>query len=156
MKAKQILPYIQTSFRILLGALLLVAGILKVQDNSALFESVAYITWIPLGLKSLIIDTLPWIEIVMGSLLIFNLFGSVVKPAVSAIYLAFFIFAIYGLGSGMEGDCGCFGDPENGSILAMLLGSEFGWKMVMRNGIFVGMAGLLFLKTGNNSTDSPE
>ena len=156
MRPNKILPYIQTSFRVVLGALLLVAGILKVQDNSSLFESVAYITWIPLGLKSLIIDTLPWIEILFGSLLVFNLFSVVVKPAVSAIYLAFFLFAIYGLGSGMEGDCGCFGDPESGSILAMLLGSEFGWKMVIRNGIFVSMAGLLFLKTGNNSTDSSE
>jgi uncharacterized membrane protein YphA (DoxX/SURF4 family) len=146
MDKKQILTYSQVVFRILLGVLLLVAGVLKVQDNSALFESVAYITWIPLTLKSLIIDTLPWIEIVIGSLLVFNVMGKVVKPAASAIYLAFFLFAIYGLGSGMEGDCGCFGDPESGSILAMLLGSEFGWKMVIRNGLFLSMAGVLFIK----------
>lgn len=155
MEKKQILTYAQTAFRILLGALLLVAGYLKVQDNSSLFESVAYITWIPLALKSLVIDTLPWIEMVMGTLLMFNLFGWVVKPAVSVIYLAFFLFAIYGLGSGMEGDCGCFGDPESGSILAMLLGSEFGWKMVIRNGIFLGMAGVLFISIpGKSTTDS--
>lgn len=152
MEKKQIFTYVQTAFRILLGALLLVAGYLKVQDNGALFESVAYITWIPLALKSLVIDTLPWIEIVMGALLIFNLFGWVVKPAVAAIYFAFFLFAIYGLGSGMEGDCGCFGDPESGSILAMLLGSEFGWKMVIRNGIFMSMAGFLFLKPAETRT----
>lgn len=152
MEKKQILNYIQTAFRILLGVLLLVAGYLKVQDNSALFESVAYITWIPLALKSLVIDALPWIEIVMGTLLIFNLFGWVVKPAVTIIYLAFFLFAIYGLGSGIEGDCGCFGDPESGSVLAMLLGSEFGWKMVIRNGIFLSMAAFLFMKPAGTET----
>lgn len=152
MEKKQILTYIQIAFRILLGALLLVAGFLKVQDNSALFESVAYITWIPLALKSLVIDTLPWIEVVIGTLLIFNLFGWVVKPAATVIYLAFFLFAIYGLGSGMEGDCGCFGDPESGSVLAMLLGSEFGWKMVIRNGIFLSMAAFLFIQPAGIKT----
>lgn len=142
----RILSYLQTGFRIILGALLLIAGILKVQDNSALFETMAYITWVPLGLKSLIIDTLPWIEILVGSLLIINILGKWIKPAAALFYLGFFLFAIYGLGSGMEGDCGCFGDPDSGSILAALLGSEFGWKMVIRNGIFVSMAGFLFWK----------
>ncbi len=139
------IPGIKVVFRILLGAMLLVAGYLKVQDNTALFESVAYITWIPLFLKSIIIDTLPWIEILVGGLLVFNIFGKAVKPAALLIYLSFFIFAIYGLGAGIEGDCGCFGDPESGSILATLLGSEFGWKMVVRNGIFLTMAAVLFI-----------
>lgn len=131
--------------RILLGALLLFAGYLKVQDNTALFESVAYITWIPLFLKSLVIDTLPWIEIVVGGLLVFNLFEKVVKPAAFLIYFSFFIFAIYGLGAGIEGDCGCFGDPDEATIIGTLLGSEFGWKMVIRNGIFLVMAAILFI-----------
>lgn len=146
MDKKQIITYSQKFFRVILGLLLVIAGVLKVQDNSALFESVAYITWIPLALKSVIIDVLPWIEIAVGSLLMINIMGSVVKPAASVIYLAFFLFAIYGLGSGMEGDCGCFGDPESGSVLAMLLGSEFGWKMVLRNGVFLTMAGMLFIE----------
>lgn len=137
--------YLKITFRVILGSLLLVAGYLKVQDNSALFESIAYLTWIPLFIKSVIIDTLPWIEILVGGLLIVNVFGKIVKPAALLIYLSFFIFAIYGLGAGIEGDCGCFGDPESGSILATLLGSEFGWKMVIRNGIFLTMAAILFI-----------
>lgn len=135
--------------RIVLGGLLLTAGYLKLQDNTALFESVAYITWVPLALKSLIIDTLPWIEILVGGLLIFNFLGKIIKPAAFVIYLSFFIFAIYGLGAGIEGDCGCFGDPENGSIIASILGSEFGWKMVIRNGIFLMMASALFIPAKN-------
>ncbi len=149
MKNKKIISYIQLFFRVVLGSLLLIAGYLKLQDNAALFESVAYITWIPIGMKSLVIDLLPWIEIVVGGLLIINLGGTVVKPVASLIYFSFFIFAIYGLSAGIEGDCGCFGDPESGSILAAVLGSEFGWKMVARNGLFLAMAGFLFWKPGD-------
>lgn len=148
MDRRNILRYLQITFRIALGLMLVIAGFLKVQDNTALFESVAYITWIPIGLKSLVIDLLPWVEIFVGALLIVNLLGKVVKLAAAMIYLSFFVFAIYGLGTGMEGDCGCFGDPESGSILAAVLGSEFGWKMVIRNGIFVSMAAFLFINVG--------
>jgi uncharacterized membrane protein YphA (DoxX/SURF4 family) len=145
MQKDTVIQYTQLLFRVVLGILLVIAGYLKIQDNSALFESVAYITWMPMFFKSLIIDLLPWIEVVVGGLLVINLFGKVVKPAAALIYFSFFVFAIYGLGAGIEGDCGCFGDPESGSILATLLGSEFGWKMVIRNGIFLGMAGFVLM-----------
>jgi len=142
MKSK-ILYYIQIAARVFLGALLLIAGIFKLQDNSALFETIAYITWLPINIKSFIIDVLPWIEVAVGALLIGGLFKKVVIPAGALIYAGFFAFAIYGLGSGMEGDCGCFGEADDSNILAMLLGSTFGWPMVIRNGIFVAMAGIL-------------
>jgi uncharacterized membrane protein YphA (DoxX/SURF4 family) len=153
MKKKAIISWIQAGVRVLLGAMLLIAGWLKVQDNSALFESVAYISWIPIGIKSLVIDFLPWVELAVGGLLIVNVFGKVVKPVAALIYFSFFLFAVYGLGTGMEGDCGCFGDPESGSILAALLGSEFGWKMVVRNGIFLAMAGFLFVQVGSGKNE---
>jgi uncharacterized membrane protein YphA (DoxX/SURF4 family) len=150
MKKENIISYVQIFFRVVLGLLLIIAGYLKVQDNSALFESVAYITWIPIGLKSLVIDWLPWAELLVGGLLIVNLFGKIVIPTAALIYMSFFVFAIWGLGAGIEGDCGCFGDPESGSILATLLGSEFGWKMVIRNGLFLSMAGFLFWKPNSD------
>ena len=142
MKSK-ILYYIQITARVILGALLLIAGIFKLQDNSALFETIAYITWLPIGIKSFIIDVLPWIEVIVGAFLIGGLFKKVVIPAGALIYAGFFAFAIYGLGSGMEGDCGCFGETDGTNILAMMLGSTFGWPMVIRNGIFLAMAGIL-------------
>jgi len=145
MEKYKMIPLLKIVFRVLLGGMLLFAGYLKLQDNTALFESVAYISWIPLILKSVIIDTLPWIEMIVGGLLILNVLGKIIKPAAFVIYLSFFIFAIYGLGAGIEGDCGCFGDSENGSIIASLLGSEFGWRMVIRNGIFLMMASALFI-----------
>jgi len=139
----KIISYVQIAFRVILGALLLIAGTLKLQDNTALFETIAYITWLPIGFKSFVIDVLPWLEVFVGALLIVGLFKKFAIPAGALIYAGFFAFAIYGLGSGMEGDCGCFGEVDDSNILAMVLGSTFGWSMVIRNGIFVAMAGIL-------------
>ena len=145
MDREVILTWAKRIISVTLGGLLAFAGVLKIQDNSALFESVAYITWIPVGLKSLVIDTLPYVEVVMGSLLALQLYPKLTRPVVALIYLSFFVFAIYGLGTGMEGDCGCFGELSEGSILNAVLGSSFGWKMVIRNGVFLAMAMVLFV-----------
>ena len=133
MNAKKIISYIQTLFRVTLGLLLLIAGYLKVQDNTALLETVAYITWVPTVLQSFVIDALPWIELLVGGLLISGVFKKLAIPVGALIYSGFFVFAIYGLGSGMEGDCGCFGEVDDSNILSMVLGSTFGWSMIIRN-----------------------
>ena len=144
MQRNKIISYAQIITRLLLAGMLIFAGILKVQDNSALFETVAYITWLPLGLKSLTIDLLPWVEIMVGFFLLTFMFDKITLPVNALIYLTFFIFAIYGFSTGIEGDCGCFGDLDDDSLAGMLLGSSFGWTMTIRNGIFVAMAGFLF------------
>lgn len=152
MKSNLIIKSVSLLFRFLLGGLLIFAGVLKVVDNSTLFETVAYITWIPVGMKSLVIDFLPWIEIVAGSLLLLHIFDKVVIPINAAIYLSFLIFAIWGLSNGIEMDCGCFGDLDKGSFLATFLGSEISIQMVVRNGVFVLMAAFVFWQSQLKST----
>lgn len=148
MNSSKVLTYTQIFFRIVLAGLLIFAGYLKIQDNTALFETVAYMTWVPLWIKSIVIDLLPYVEIIVGGLLLTTKIDKVAVPATALIYLSFFIFAIYGFGSGMEGDCGCFGDLGDSSFLNAILGSSFGWQMIIRNGVFVAMAGVLFLQLG--------
>lgn len=137
---------IQITFRFILGGMLIFAGILKIQDNTSLFESVAYITWLPIFFKSLIIDFLPWIEILVGSLLLFFLFDKWSISATLLIYLSFFIFAVWGQSTGLEIDCGCFGDLDDKSFIGNLLGSELGWKMTIRNFIFTCMSLFLYFQ----------
>ena len=144
MKKEKIISSVQFLVRIILGGLLVFAGILKIQDNTALFESVAYITWLPIGLKSLIIDFLPLAEIIVGGLLVLHIFDKVMIPLTGLIYLSFLIFAVWGLGTGIEVDCGCFGDLDDSSLIGALLGSEISMQMVIRNFIFVLLTGFLF------------
>ena len=135
----------QLFFRLILAGILILAGYLKLQDNSALFETIAYITWIPVGLMSFIVDWLPWIEILTGALLLTRFMNKAVITVVLLIFSGFLGFAIYGYATGMEGDCGCFGDLSD---------SSFGWSMIIRNAIFVAMAGFLFWKPDDVQADA--
>ncbi|MEX2600634.1 MAG: MauE/DoxX family redox-associated membrane protein [Balneolaceae bacterium] len=128
--------------RILLAGVLILAGYLKLQDSSALMETVATITWLPVWLKWRIVELLPWVEILTGILLLIRLKERWVVSLVSLIFLGFLGFAIYGFATGMEGDCGCFGE---------LADSTFGWKMIFRNGFFATMALFLFYRPVNPS-----
>ena len=125
----------QWASRIILAAVLILAGVLKLQDNTLLFESVAYITWLPLWLKFWIVDLLPWVEILLAALLLVRWQEKFVLPVVGLVFIGFLGYAIYGTATGLEGDCGCFGE---------FMDSTFGPGMIIRNAVFVGMAGLLF------------
>lgn len=135
----------QLLFRLVLAGILILAGYLKLQDSTALFETVASITWLPVWLKSLTVDWLPWVEILLGALLLTKFLNKTVLTGVLLIFAAFLGFAIYGYATGMEGDCGCFGDLSD---------STFGWSMIIRNGLFVAMAGFLFWKPDNVQADT--
>lgn len=137
MDTSKILPILQIIFRVVLAGVLVFAGVLKIIDNSALFETIAYITWIPVWMKSWIVDLLPYVEILIALLLLIKWKPVVINTLVTLIFMGFLGFAIYGFATGMEGDCGCFGEFGD---------SSFGWPMIIRNGIFVAMAGFLFWK----------
>jgi len=136
----KVITIIQWTSRLVLAAVLLLAGILKLQDNSALFETVAYITWLPVWLKVWIVDLLPYAELLLATLLLVRWKEKFVLPVIGLIFIGFLGFAIYGTATGMEGDCGCFGE---------FMDSTFGAGMIIRNAIFVGMAGFLFYKPGS-------
>lgn len=146
MNRRTLIHLSQILIRILLGGMLIFAGILKIQDSTTLFESVAYITWLPNFAKSLIIDFLPWVEIIVGALLVFHLLDKWIIPSANLIYLSFFIFAVWGLSTGLEIDCGCFGELDDNSIIGALLGSEMGLKMTIRNFVFFTLGLFLFYK----------
>lgn len=137
MNTSKVITVVQWVSRVILAAVLLLAGILKLQDNTALFETVAYITWIPVWLKLWMVDLLPYAEILLAALLLIRWQEKFVLPVVGLIFLGFLGFAIYGTATGMEGDCGCFGE---------MMDSSFGAGMIIRNTLLVGMAGFLFYK----------
>ncbi|MEX0593421.1 MAG: DoxX family protein [Balneolaceae bacterium] len=129
--------------RLVLGGALLVAGIFKLIDDSALFETVAYITWLPVWFKLLVVDLLPWAEIVLALLLVTWRLDRWVRPPVIALYIVFLVFAIYGTVTGIEGDCGCFGE---------LMNSTFGWPMILRNTLLLLLSFALYLPVSNRSS----
>lgn len=142
MSLQQIIEWAQLFFRVALAAVLIFAGVLKLIDNTALFETVTYITWLPVWFKSILISTLPWAEIIVAGLLLLKWQFKYTVSFVLLIFAGFLGFSIYGFATGLEGDCGCFGD---------LAESSFGWEMIIRNAIFTAMAGFLFYDTGRTT-----
>lgn len=128
--------------RFLLGGVFILAGVLKILDDSLLRDSVAIIVWLPVQIKILIIDLLPWAEVIMGAGVILAAIPSLhavlryIEIPTFLLYLVFLIYAIVGWATGQEGDCGCFGGG---------IGSSFGWVMTLRNTLFVLGAGAVLI-----------
>jgi uncharacterized membrane protein YphA (DoxX/SURF4 family) len=102
-------PWISTGARLILGVVLLVAGAAKVADPQASVAAVRAYELLPDGLGTVVGWGLPFVEIVLGVLL---LAGIAVRPAAlaTAVLLALFVAAVGSAAArGLSIDCGCFG-----------------------------------------------
>jgi len=107
--------------RLALGALFLVAGILKARDVTAFAGEIAAYRLLPYALNYLVATTLPYVEILAGGLL---LWGRKVRGAalLTALLTVVFVGAILSaLLRGLQIDCGCFGGGPGQSLWFALL-----------------------------------
>ena len=104
-----VLPWAGTAVRVVLGAVWVVAGLLKLPDPAAAERAVRADQLAPEGLVPVLASGLPVLEIALGLLLVAGVF---VRPAAvaSALLLAGFIAAVASAWArGLSIDCGCFG-----------------------------------------------
>jgi uncharacterized membrane protein YphA (DoxX/SURF4 family) len=102
-------PWLSTAARLVLGTVLSVAGVGKVIDPQASVAAVRAYELLPGGLVAAVGWGLPFLELVLGVLL---LAGIAVRPAAlaTAVLLAVFIAAVTSAAArGLSIDCGCFG-----------------------------------------------
>jgi uncharacterized membrane protein YphA (DoxX/SURF4 family) len=101
--------WISTVARIVVGGVLLVAGTLKAVDPQGSVRAVRAYELLPQGAATLVGWGLPFLEIVLGVLL---LAGIAVRPAAvaTAVLLVVLILAVASVAvRGLSIDCGCFG-----------------------------------------------
>jgi uncharacterized membrane protein YphA (DoxX/SURF4 family) len=101
--------WLSTAMRLVLGVVLLVAGAAKVIDPQASVAAVRAYELLPGGLVTVVGWGLPFLELVLGGLL---LAGIAVRPAAlaTAVLLAVFVAAVASAAArGLSIDCGCFG-----------------------------------------------
>jgi uncharacterized membrane protein YphA (DoxX/SURF4 family) len=101
--------WLSTGARAVLGAVLLVAGAAKIVDPQASVAAVRAYELLPDGLATVVGWGLPFVEVVLGVLL---LAGIAVRPAAlaTAVLLAVFVAAVASAAArGLSIDCGCFG-----------------------------------------------
>ena len=101
--------WVSTGARLVLGGVLLAAGVLKAMDPQSSVTAVRAYELLPAALATVVGWGLPFAEIAMGLLLLAGIATRVVAAA-TAVLLVVFMFAVASAAArGLSIDCGCFG-----------------------------------------------
>ncbi len=101
--------WVTLAARLVLGGVLLVAGLLKVTQLDASVQSVRLYQLLPWEVTAAVGAALPIVEIIVGLLLITGTFTRLSAVAGSLLMLAFIIGIASVWARGISIDCGCFG-----------------------------------------------
>lgn len=102
-------PWASTAARLVLGAVLLIAGALKVGDPESSVQAVRAYELLPQGLETAVGWGLPFLEAAIGLLLLVG-FGTRAAALAGGVLMVVFIVAVSSAWvRGLTIDCGCFG-----------------------------------------------
>jgi len=100
--------YFLLALRIGLGLVFIYAGILKIRDPIAFAGSVAAYKLLPYFLNYLVAATIPWVELICGTLLIIGYRVRASAGIVAAMNILFIVLLTSTIVRGLDIDCGCF------------------------------------------------
>jgi len=119
--------------RIALGAIFVYAAWSKLKDPWALFAmAIDSYQALPTWAVEWLARTLPWIELLIGALLIVGRWMRISTAATSLLLLVFFSLMVRAQVKGIEINCGCFGPGE-----------AISWKTLVRDGAMLAASLLL-------------
>lgn len=129
--------------RVVLGALFITAGVLKLRDPTRFAESILAfkITFMPDHLVQLAAFAMPWTEILAGVLLVIGRWTRGSALLVSTMLVMFLVMIASAIYRKLSLSCSCFGDLE------FPCPAEVGPCHLIRNGVLLAM-GLLVLFLG--------
>lgn len=128
---RPVLSWVTTAARLVLGAVLIVSGALKITAPAISVQAVRAYELLPEPLVQIVGYGLPVIEIIIGALLVVGLFTRTVAVISGLVMAAFVIGVASAWARGLRIDCGCFGgggqlaDGEDPNYLWVLL-RDFG------------------------------
>lgn len=100
------------SLRLIVGALFIYAGALKIADPLAFADSIATFKLLPPSLINLLALALPPFEVIAGGMIIVGFKTRAAALALLALTVVFAIALSQGLVRGLEIDCGCLGSGK--------------------------------------------
>ena len=107
--------------RVILGGIFAYAAWLKLRDPWAVFAiSIDSYQVLPFGAVEIVARGLPWLELLLGIVLVAGLWRGISATAASLLLAVFFLLMIRAMAKGMQIDCGCFGPGERLSWLTLL------------------------------------
>ncbi len=101
--------YLSFVFRIALGVVFIISGAGKLSEGAAFVDQVEEANVLPHALAKFYGTALPWVEIVIGALLILGLFSRFAAGIGGLAALSFIVGNSTRLYRGLYGECGCFG-----------------------------------------------
>ena len=109
MGSARVRDVVGTVARLGLAAVFLVSGVLKAIDPDATYVAVRAYDVLPKAGVTLVAGILPWLEIVLGLLLLAGLATRVVAVASAGLLVVFIAGVVQAWARGLSIDCGCFG-----------------------------------------------
>lgn len=144
--------WIGLSARLVLGGVLLVAGLLKVGNLGESVLAVRAYRLLPYDLTIIVGYALPLIEIVVGLLLVVGLFTRAAGLVGALMMVAFIIGISSAWARGLSLDCGCFGGGGEIPIEEAL--AAYPWEIARDVGLFALGMWLTIKPTSPFSVDS--
>lgn len=103
------IPWVTTVARLVLGIVLIVAGVPKFRDQIQSVTAVKAYRLLPESVATVVGHALPVVEIVIGVLLVAGLLTRVAGLVGGLLMLAFVFGIAWAWANGLRIDCGCFG-----------------------------------------------
>jgi uncharacterized membrane protein YphA (DoxX/SURF4 family) len=128
--------------RLLLGGIFLYAGVVKVMDPVGFAGEIANYQILPYRLNFLVAATLPFVEMLAGSLLMLNYKVRPASLVIGGLNLVFIVALSSLLMRGLDIDCGCFRPGAHSSATTAL------WRDVG----FMVLAVVTFVGSGRRGT----
>ena len=123
-------------FRIILGIIFIYASYDKILDPAGFSKNINNFHVTPIAIENIMALVLPWIELIIGTFLIFGLFLDGTINITIALLILFIIVLSQAVFRGIDIHCGCFkAEADAGTDLRLEL-----IKRIGEDFIYLGMA----------------
>ncbi len=121
-------PYTLVFFRIVLGGILIFAGIVKLIDMAGMAESIENYRILPRAWVNLSAIVMPALEVVVGIFLILGIWMDGALLITTGLFVLFILAVESAIWRGLNIQCGCFGLSDSEIV---------GMKVLIRDGLFL-------------------
>jgi uncharacterized membrane protein YphA (DoxX/SURF4 family) len=122
--------------RSIVGVIFIAASIDKILKPAAFAQMIFNYQILPDAFINVTVIVLPWVELVLGSLLVLGLLFPGTVVLANLLLLAFFGSLLFNLARGLDIHCGCFSSNTQGNPLTT-------WYII-RDAVFLLLGGYLF------------
>jgi len=99
--------------RIVLAVVFLIAALAKLGDLKAFAEQLHNFRMVPVFSENLLAMCLPWIELLAGLAILFNVRARSASVLLTALLAVFTVSVLLAMGRGLDFECGCFGTADS-------------------------------------------